>query len=231
MLLARLLKLIKLKILIAFLFNKNYLLTAVVLAGGKSTRMGRSKALVTIKGKEMLAWIVEGLKPVVNEVIVVAKDESTKSSYQKIVPKDVKIVMDVMGLDGPLVGIYSAFLEVMSEYAYVHPIDSPVINKDVIEYLFQKAYGYDASIVRWDDGAIEPMHAVYNVRAGLAGARWMLDHGDTSAKALTTRLQNVNYIAVDELRKFDDKLASLLNVNTPQDLDMIGSLLGGSSSQ
>ena len=226
---ARLLKLVKLKILIALIFNKNYLRTAVILTGGKSTRMGRSKALVKIKGKEMLAWAVEGLKPVVDEVIVVAKDESTKSSYQKVVPKDVKILTDVMSLDGPLVGIYSAFLEVTSEYAYVHPIDSPVINKDVIEYLFQKAYGYDASIVRWDDGSIEPMHAVYKVKTGLAEARLILDREDTSAKALASRLENVNYIPVDDLRKFDDKLASLLNVNTPQDLDMIGGFLSPSS--
>ena len=205
--------------------------TAVILTGGRSTRMGRSKALVTIKGKEMLAWAVEGLKPVVNEIIVVAKDDYNKSLYQKIVPKDVKVLMDVMGLDGPLVGMYSAFLEVMSEYAYVHPIDSPVINKDVVEYLFQKADGYDASIVRWDDGVIEPMHAVYNVKAVLAVARLILDRGDTSAKALASRLQNVNYIPVDDLRKFDDKLASLLNVNTSKDLDMIVGFLGSPSSQ
>ncbi|MFQ5970409.1 MAG: molybdenum cofactor guanylyltransferase [Nitrososphaerales archaeon] len=206
------------------------MLTAIVLAGGQSTRMGRSKALVRIKGREMLAWIVEGLKPVVDEIIVVAKNEDNRSSYQNIVPKDVKILLDVMGLDGPLVGIYSAFLEVMSEYTYVHPIDSPVINKDVIEYLFQKAHGYDASIVRWNDGAIEPMHAVYKVKTGLTGATWMLDQGDTSAKALASRL-HVNYIPVDDLRKFDNRLVSLLNVNTPQDLEMIGNFLGSKSRQ
>jgi len=189
--------------------------------------MGTSKALVKIKGKEMLAWVVEGLKPLVDEIIVVAKDESIKSSYEKIVPS-VKIITDVMRLDGPLVGIYSAFLQTASEYAYVHPIDSPIINNDVIQYLFQKASGYDASIVRWNDGAIEPMHAVYNVKTGLALAKVMLDRGDTSAKVLASKLENVNYIPVDDLRKFDDKLISLLNVNTPQDLDTIQSFLGKS---
>ena len=188
--------------------------------------MGRNKALVKIKGKEMLGWVVEGLKPLVNEIIVVAKDESAKSSYQKIVPEDVKILTDVMALDGPLVGMYSAFLETASEYAYVHPIDSPVINKGVIEYLFQKAEGYDASIVKWHDGYIEPMHAVYRVKACLAGARWALERGDSSAKVLASKLEHVNYIPVDDLRKFDDKLVSLLNVNTPQELDNIVSFLG-----
>ncbi len=202
------------------------MLTAVILAGGRSTRMGRNKALVKIKDKEMLTWIVEGLKPLVNEIIVVAKDESIKSSYQKIVPEDVRVLIDVLELDGPLVGMYSAFLEAMSEYAYVHPIDSPVINKGVIEYLFQKADGYDASIARWNDGSIEPMHAVYKVKTGLAGARWALDRGDSSAKVLASKLEHVNYIPVDDLRKFDDKLVSLLNVNTPQELDNISSFLG-----
>jgi molybdopterin-guanine dinucleotide biosynthesis protein A len=201
------------------------LLTAVILAGGRSTRMKRNKALIQIKGKEMLVWVIEGLKPLVNEIIVVAKDESAKSSYQKIVPKDVKILTDVMELDGPLVGMYSAFLESKSEYAYVHPIDSPVINKDVVLYLFQKADGYDASIIKWNDGTIEPMHAVYKVKTGLAGARAALDRGDSSAKVLASKLEHVNYIPVDDLRKFDDKLISLLNVNTPQELDNIASFL------
>ncbi len=188
--------------------------------------MGRNKALVRIKGKEMLSWIVDGLKPWVSEIIIVAKDESTKSSYQKIVPKDVKVLTDIMQLDGPLVGVYSAFLATTAEYAYVHPIDSPVINKDVIEYMFHRAYGYDASIVRMDDGSIEPMHAVYRVRAVLAAARWALDHGDSSAKVLATKLERVNFIPVGELRRFDDKLVSLLNVNTPEELDSIESFLG-----
>ncbi len=187
--------------------------------------MGRDKALVRIRGKEMLAWVVEGLMPLVDEIIVVAKDESVKSSYQTLLPEDVKILTDVRGLDGPLVGIYSAFLETASEYAYVHPIDSPVINKDVVKYLFQQADGYDASVVRWDDGSIEPMHAVYKVKAGLAGARWALDRGDSSAKALASKLEHVNYIPVDDLRKFDDKLVSLVNVNTPQELDNIADFL------
>jgi len=201
------------------------LLTAIILAGGRSTRMGRNKALVKIKGKEMLVWVVEGLKPLVNEIIVVAKDESIKSSYQQIVSKDVKILTDVIALDGPLVGMYTAFLEATSEYAYVHPIDSPVINNRIIEYLFEKADSYDASIVRWDDGSIEPMHAVYKIKTSLAGAKWILDHGDSSAKALASKL-HVNYIPVGDLRKFDDKLVSLLNVNSPQDLDNIKSFLG-----
>ncbi|HLE35434.1 MAG TPA: molybdenum cofactor guanylyltransferase [Nitrososphaerales archaeon] len=201
------------------------MITAIVLAGGRSTRMGRSKALIQIKGKEMLVWVVEGLKPLVNEIIVVAKDESAQSSYRKIVPHNVKIFTDVMELDGPLVGMYTAFLECKSEYAYAHPIDSPVINKSVIQYLFQKADGYDASIIKWDDGTVEPMHAVYNVRTGLAEAKRALDRGDTSAKVLASKLENVNYIPVDNLRKFDDKLVSLLNVNTPQELDSIASFL------
>lgn len=201
------------------------MLTGVVLAGGRSTRMGREKALIQIKGKEMLLWVVEGLKPLVSEIIVVVKDESAQSSYRKIVPPNVKIFTDIMELDGPLVGMYTAFLESKSEYAYVHPIDSPVINKHVIQYLFQKAEGNDASIVKWNDGTIEPMHAVYKVSTSLAGAKSALDHGDSSAKVLASKLENVNYIPVDDLRKFDEKLVSLLNVNTPQELDSIASFL------
>jgi molybdopterin-guanine dinucleotide biosynthesis protein A len=187
--------------------------------------MGSNKALIRLKGKEMLLWVVEGLKPLVSEIIVVAKDEPAQSAYRKVVPNNVKIFTDVMELDGPLVGMYTAFLETKSEYAYVHPIDSPVINKGVIQYLFQKAEGHDASIIKWNDGTLEPMHAVYKVRAGLAGAKLALDRGDSSARILASKLDNVNYIPVDALRKFDDKLISLLNVNTPQELDSIASFL------
>lgn len=67
---------------------------------------------------------------------------------------------------------------------------------------------------------------MYKVKACLSRARWALERGDSSAKVLASKLEHVNYIPVDDLRKFDDKLVSLLNVNTPQELDNIASFLG-----
>jgi molybdopterin-guanine dinucleotide biosynthesis protein A len=203
-------------------FNLDRLLAAVILAGGRSTRMGTNKALVKIKGREMLLWVVEGLKPVTHEIIVSAKDESV-DEYRRIVGEDVKIATDLVQMDGPLVGIYSALLKSSSEYAYVHPIDSPIINHDIIRYLLQKADGYDASVIKFDD-SIEPLHAIYRVRAALNVAKSILEQGESGAKSLVGKLR-VNYIPVDDLRRFDQGLVSLLNVNTPEGLARISAFL------
>ena len=71
---------------------------------------------------------------------------------------------------------------------------------------------------------IEPLHAVYKVDRCLAEAKHALDAGDTSVRVLANRM-HVNYIQTENLKKFDEKLLSLININTPEDLDRVSEAL------
>ncbi len=197
---------------------------AVILAGGKSTRMGTNKALIKMHGKELLRWIVEGLEPLVEEIKVSVKNQQNESAYKNIVSKDIKIIPDIAELEGPLVGIYSALIETSSEYAYIQPVDSPIVNKDIVEHLFKEAVHYDGAVIMNQDGTIEPLHAVYKVDRCIVEAKHALDAGDTSARVLANRM-HVNYIQTENLQKFDEKLLSLFNINTPEDLDRVSEYL------
>lgn len=182
--------------------------------------MGQDKALVKVKGREMLLWIVDQLKPLCDETVVVARNDNDKSVYRKMLPDDITTLMDSSPLEGPLVGIYSAFNSISSELAYVHPVDSPVINESMVEFLFEKAEGYDASIPRWDDGRLEPLHAVYRTKRVVAAARNLLSCNNTSAKDLAAMI-HTNYVSITELKNFDPDLLSFINLNTPRDFQTI----------
>ena len=199
----------------------------VVLAGGKSRRMGLNKALVKVKGREMLLWIVDQLKPLCDEMVVVARNDNDNFMYRKFLPNDVTTLMDFSLLEGPLVGIYSAFKCIRSECAYVHPVDSPIINKNMVEYLFKKVEGYDASIPQWDDGRLEPLHAVYRTERVVSVARNLLSRNNTSAKDLAT-VVHTNYVPITQLKNLDPDLLSFINLNMPGDLQTIEVNLGRS---
>jgi molybdopterin-guanine dinucleotide biosynthesis protein A len=186
--------------------------------------MGKNKALIKIHDKELLLQIVESLEPLVEEIIVSEKNQQNESAYRNIVSKDVKIIPDIIELDGPLVGIYSALLETSSEYAYIQPVDSPFVNKDLVEYLFKEAVHYDGAVITNQNGTIEPLHAVYKVDRCIVEAKNALDAGDTSVRGIAKRM-HVNYIKTEKLRKFDEKLLSLININTPEDLSKLSEYL------
>lgn len=187
--------------------------------------MGQDKALVKVKGREILIRIVDQLKSLCDEIVVVARNDNDMSVYRKMLPDDITTLKDSSNLEGPLVGMYSAFNCIGSECAYVHPVDSPIINKNIVEYLFDKADGYDASVPRWDDGRLEPLHAVYRAKRVVSAARNLLSCNNTSAKDLATMI-HTNYVPIAELKNFDPDLLSFINLNKPRDLQTVEANLG-----
>jgi len=198
--------------------------SAIILAGGKSARMGKKKAIVDILGKPLLSWSVDSLSKLVDDLIVVARNYDDAKLYEEILSERVRIVTDDSVLDGPLVGIASGFKVVKSDYCYVHPVDSPVIKKEVIEYLFKKAQNFDGAVWKITDEIIEPLHAVYRVNSVLKISERVLKTGNTSAKILSKEIQ-LNYIDLDELRSMDENTASLFNINTPNDVQFVENYL------
>ncbi len=179
--------------------------------------MGINKALVNILGKPLLSWSVDPLSKLVDDLIVVSRNNEDAKVYRKILPERVKIISDDSDLEGPLVGIISGFKVVKSNYCYVHPVDSPVIKKEAIEYLFRQAKDFDGAVWKVQDNVIEPLHAVYQVSSVLKISERILETGNTSAKILSKEIR-LNYVSIDNLRSLDRELVSLFNINTPDDV-------------
>ena len=103
-------------------------LNALILVGGKSSRMGEDKGLINYNGTKQVDYLYNLLKPFVNEVIVsVNSNQKTLSEYSKF-----NTVVDKINETGPLGGILSAFIEDKSKAYLVVACDLPLVDENVI---------------------------------------------------------------------------------------------------
>jgi len=108
-------------------------ITAIVLAGGKSSRMGTDKGFIDLNGRSFMARIVETVEPFVNKIIIVSSDPNY-DVFNK------KRVVDIIPDSGPLAGIFSGLFYSESEVNLVLSCDVPLINDVVLNTLIE---GYD----------------------------------------------------------------------------------------
>ncbi len=198
---------------------------AIILAGGKSRRMGRDKAFLRLHG-ETFVGIVAGTALQVADRIIVCVGQKSRAEFVDALPKGVEVVNDLNNLGTPLSGIITGLKLVGSGYCAVVACDMPLIKRDVLVYLQRAALGHSASVPRWPDGTVEPLLAVYNVDQALEAVSALLAEGVFEPRRIVKHLQDVVYIHVDELRRVDPKLESFININTPRDYQ---GLLGGNN--
>lgn len=133
--------------------NKN--ITAIILAGGKSSRMGRDKAFIKIQGKTIIERIIETLKPLFAEIMIVANEP------EKFRELNVKVVKDIKPNCGPLSGIHSGLINSKTQLNFVVACDMPFLDSELIEFMCSKVNGYDG-VLPIAKGKIEPLHAIYS---------------------------------------------------------------------
>lgn len=190
--------------------------TGVVLAGGYSRRFRTVKALIRLNGKPLVVHVVERLKPLVDELIVVVKKRS-RDIEEALADIEVRICEDILPVQAPLVGLLTGLENSKSEYAVVLPCDSPVIDPMVVYRLFEEALGFDAAIPMWNNGFIEPLHAVYRVKTCIEASRRVLEEGHLSVRAMIASLNSVNYVKAEDL----GNPRHFLNLNTLEEFEAL----------
>jgi molybdopterin-guanine dinucleotide biosynthesis protein A len=193
-------------------------LGVVILAGGRGTRIGGGKALLELCGKPLLLHVIYRIlemQPL--RVVVTAEGESLKI-LSLILPSGITLSEDLVEGEGPLVGIVSGMRVIESEYTLVLPCDTPFINLDVLRFMYERAEGADAVIPRWPNGYIEPLQAFYKTSSTLKAAEDAIYRNERSCREMIRHLNEVVYVNIDELRKFDPELITFFNVNTKEDL-------------
>ena len=109
-------------------------ITGIILAGGKSSRIGSDKGFLSLNGATFISHIIKAIKPFVNDIIIV----SNNSDYDVY---KLKRVADIIEDAGPLAGLYSGLNESETEYNLVLSCDVPLINGAVLNKLIK---GFDA---------------------------------------------------------------------------------------
>ncbi|MBA7708255.1 putative molybdenum cofactor guanylyltransferase [subsurface metagenome] len=191
-------------------------MTSIVLAGGKSLRLGREKALEEIGGRSLIERVIERLSLLGNEIIVVT------SSSNQLPDLGVKRVIDSYPGKGNLVGIYSGLKEVASSHSLVVGCDMPFLNIDLLRYIMELSPGFDVVIPRVDEG-VEPLHAVYSKNC-LAPIEVYLREGRLKIFDLLPELK-VRYVDNAEIERFDPRHLSFFNINSEADLERARILL------
>jgi molybdopterin-guanine dinucleotide biosynthesis protein A len=186
-----------------------------VLAGGRSSRLGRDKALLEIRGETLLARAVRTLSSVCDEVIVVGPEER-----RAVVPA-VRVVPDERPGIGPLGGIATALRATAAERLLVVATDMPLLNPDLLRYLLDLSHGSDVTIPRVD-GRTQQLHAVYG-RTCLDVIDDQLGHEDYKIDRFFARVR-VRVVEEDEIRRIDPDLHSFRNINTEEDWHSVRSL-------
>jgi molybdopterin-guanine dinucleotide biosynthesis protein A len=191
---------------------------ALVLAGGRSKRFGRNKALVRLGERPLLLHVLDAAMEVADEIVVAIAREQHTDSYSGLVPESVRVLRDRIHEKSPLVGIITGFQVMKSEYSLVLSCDTPFAKRRVLEYVFKRAAGSDAAIPRWMNGRLEPLQSVYRVRSALQAAKLALSERGFRNVDMINRLRRVTYIPVGVLKRFDNDLITFFNVNTRTDL-------------
>ncbi|MBM4138434.1 MAG: molybdenum cofactor guanylyltransferase [Nitrospira sp.] len=191
--------------------------TGILLAGGKSRRMGEDKRFLLVGGQPLYARSLAILRSIFQEVrIVIAQDSPALSA-------DVPVSRDHVPNCGTLGGIYTALKESETAHIFVVACDMPYLNSDVICYLVSLKNQADAVIVRLSQG-VQPTHAVYS-RQYLPVFEEMIQSGRLKVQdCLSHSSIKVRLVEFEELREIDPNGHSFLNVNTPADLEIVRSL-------
>lgn len=189
------------------MFNDQMKLTAIILTGGKSSRMGRDKALVKVDGQTLLERATGFCSSIANEVLISSDSEVHGVNGIKTIPDEYKDC-------GPMGGIYSCLKESANEWCFVLSVDAPFVEKELLNDLIRNAAGFDA-VVPVHSGKKEPLIALYHKQM-LPELRKELDSGSYKLQIL---LQKVNtcYTDVTQLQQEYPRLFS--NINFLEDLD------------
>lgn len=186
--------------------------SAVILAGGENSRMGRPKAFVEVGGVPIIERELRALSQLFNEVVVVTRDPALYAGLGCRVAADLPGYPEVRG---PLIGVYSGLLAASGEYVFVAGCDMPFIEPELVRYMSTLAPGRDAVVPRVGE-YFEPLFAFYR-RTVADRLKAALDGGANRLQDVYGSL-DVRYVSGEEAMGFDPELLSYFNVNTPADL-------------
>lgn len=180
--------------------------TAIILAGGDSSRMGRDKAMLPFDGKPLLQSVIDTVQPLFAHTLVSVREPRAGIALQQ--------VCDAQTGAGPLAGLISALEKVATPWAFVVACDMPFIAPAMVERL-SALRGTHQAVVPLIAEYTQPLLAFY-ARSCLPLLRDRLAGGDRSLTG-ALKMLDVRYVEADELLPSDPQLLSFVDLDTPQD--------------
>jgi molybdopterin-guanine dinucleotide biosynthesis protein A len=203
-------------------------LSAAVLAGGKSSRMGTDKAMLPLvpQGPTLIELVLERLEGVSDDLTIVANDDRLTHLGARLVP-------DLYPGTGALGGIHAALMHARHEHCLVVACDMPFLNPLLLQAMARESRDYDVLVPllpgksrqRANGLVYQTLHAIY---------------GQSCAPAIGDRLEQEKYQVIgffdavrvrpvepDTIRRWDPELRSFFNANTPEALAAASEIAAG----
>ncbi len=188
-------------------------ITSIILAGGKNLRLSRSKALETLDGKSLIERVIERLRPLTNQILVVTSQEQ----FDLPVAGKAEILVDLYPGKGPLGGIYTGLLTSHSSRSIVVACDMPFLNTELLRYMIGLSRDFDAVVPRLGEGMVEPLHAIYS-KSCLGNIKTQLERNQLKVNSFLDTVR-VRYVERAESQRLDPQLLSFFNINYQSDVD------------
>lgn len=195
-------------------------LTVLILAGGRSSRMGRDKAWLDLDGVPLVERVALRLLPLAAEFLFSANDAAPYDTLIARLPVPARVVADEFLGAGPLAGLHAGLRAAANDVLLAVATDMPFVDHRLVGEMMAACPVADAIVPRVKAGGFEapqpePLHALYRksclpaIEAALAAGR----------RRAVTFLDDVNvcYLDEDVLRQIDPELESFRNINTPEE--------------
>jgi molybdopterin-guanine dinucleotide biosynthesis protein A len=187
--------------------------------------MGTDKALLALPGSEQVSFLqhlTEVILGACEELVLVTRDGRQADSYARYVSSSVRVVVDEVPDCGPLMGIYTGLRVVQASYAFVCAVDTPLLQPSLLTFLLAQCCA-DTLVVPVVGGLPQVLLALYP-RALLGVIEERLRAGRRDPRSLL-EVAATRYISEEQLREVDPDLRSFLNVNTPEELNVLRAML------
>jgi molybdenum cofactor guanylyltransferase len=183
--------------------------SAIIQAGGQSRRMGRDKALIDYQGRPIIAHVIDTLRALTDDLVVISNRADLYSSF------GARVVPDYDPPCGPLGGIAAGLRAMTAEVAIVVACDMPFLNVNLLRWLIDLADGYDV-VVPQSGAEYEPLHGIYRRDCYHPIVR-RIEQGQRRVISFFADVR-LRPVPEAEWRVLDPAGRSLINLNTPDDL-------------
>lgn len=182
-------------------------ITGVILAGGKSSRMGTDKGLINFDGKLFVQYSISAVKPLVSKTIII----SNNPGYD-----DLKVdrLEDTIQNSGPLAGILTGLLRAKTDYCLVLSCDVPFIKTEVLKLLVRAQDGKSDVVQLVSNGIKMPLIALYHKRCETIFHE-LLQEGERRVHVA------LDHCKVKNVRLDPERDLFTTNINTPEELKLI----------
>lgn len=192
--------------------------SAIVLAGGRSSRFGRDKLAEPIGGRPLLLHAIEAVRQVASEVLVVVAPDAAPPGPPVLTTPGVIVVRDATPFQGPLAGLLAGLEATHERAVLVVGGDMPDLLREVIELLLHELDDPRVeAVVLEHDGRARPLPMALRRDPALAAATRLIAGGERRLRALANAL-STTAIAEATWRALDPEARTVRDIDTPDDL-------------